>query len=53
VFVATCAAFYLCLGSFAAKMLHGWPAAARAVTRASGAAMIVVGALLLADRLIG
>jgi threonine/homoserine/homoserine lactone efflux protein len=46
------AVFYLCLGSFARKILHTRPAAARAVTRISGAAMIVIGALLLAERLI-
>ena len=52
VFTLTCAVFYLCLGSFARKTLHARPAAARAVTRFSGAAMIVIGALLLAERLI-
>lgn len=51
VFVVTCAVFYLSLGSFARKVLHARPAAARAVTRFSGAAMIVIGALLLAERL--
>jgi hypothetical protein len=52
VFMFTCAAFYFCLGSFARKILHARPAAARAVTRFSGAAMMVIGALLLIDRLI-
>lgn len=52
VFMFTCAAFYFCLGSFARKILHARPAAARAVTRFSGAAMIIIGALLLIDRLI-
>ena len=52
VFIMTCAVFYLCLGSFARKILHARPAAARGVTRFSGAAMIVIGALLLAERLI-
>jgi len=51
VFVASCAVFYLCLGSFARRILRSRPAAARALTRFSGAAMIVIGALLLADRL--
>ncbi len=51
VFVASCAVFYLCLGSFARRILGSRPAAARAITRFSGAAMIVIGALLLADRL--
>jgi len=52
VFMLTCAAFYFCLGSFARKILHARPAAARAVTRFSGAAMIVIGALLLIDRVL-
>jgi threonine/homoserine/homoserine lactone efflux protein len=52
VFMFTCAVFYFCLGSFARKILHARPAAARAVTRFSGAAMIIIGALLLIDRLI-
>lgn len=52
VFILTCAAFYLGLGSCARKVLHAQQAAARAVTRFSGAAMIVIGALLLAERLI-
>jgi len=52
VFMVTCAAFYLGLGSFAGKVLHARPGAAGAVTRLSGAAMIVIGALLLAERLI-
>jgi threonine/homoserine/homoserine lactone efflux protein len=52
VFVASCAAFYLCLGSFARRILLSRPAAARVITRFSGAAMIVIGALLLAERLV-
>jgi threonine/homoserine/homoserine lactone efflux protein len=52
VFVLTCAVFYLCLGSFARSVLRARPAAALAVTRFSGAAMVVIGALLLAERLI-
>jgi threonine/homoserine/homoserine lactone efflux protein len=51
-FTLTCAVFYLCLGSFARKFLHVRPAAARAVSRFCGAAMVVIGALLLAERLI-
>ena len=47
VFAATCGAFYLGLGSAARKILAARPAAARAVTRFSGAAMVVIGALLL------
>jgi threonine/homoserine/homoserine lactone efflux protein len=52
VFMLTCAVFYLCLGSFARMILHSRPAAARAIIRFSGAAMVVIGALLLAERLI-
>jgi threonine/homoserine/homoserine lactone efflux protein len=48
----TCAVFYLCLGSFARKILRARPAAARAVSRFSGAAMIVIGALLMGECLI-
>jgi len=51
-FTLTCAVFYLCLGSSARKILHARPAAARVLTRFSGAAMIVIGAVLLAERLI-
>jgi threonine/homoserine/homoserine lactone efflux protein len=47
VFAASCGAFYLGLGSVARKILAARPAAARAVTRFSGAAMVVIGALLL------
>jgi threonine/homoserine/homoserine lactone efflux protein len=52
VFMLTCAVFYLCLGSFARKTLPSRPTAAHAVTRFSGAAMIVIGALLLVERLV-
>jgi threonine/homoserine/homoserine lactone efflux protein len=51
VFTLTCAAFYLMLGSLARTILHTLPAAARAVSRLSGAGMVVVGALLIVDRL--
>jgi len=47
-FAATCGAFYLGLGSAASKILAARPAAARTVTRFSGAAMVAIGALLLA-----
>jgi len=52
VFTLTCAAFYLCIGSFAGKILRARPGAARVITRFSGTAMIVIGALLLAERLL-
>ena len=51
IFIFTCAVFYFCLGSVARKILYARPAAARAVTRLSGAAMVIIGALLLIDRL--
>jgi threonine/homoserine/homoserine lactone efflux protein len=50
VFVVSCGAFYLGLGSAARRVLAARPAAARGVTRFSGAAMVVIGALLLAVR---
>ena len=50
VFTLTCGTFYLVLGSFARAILIPRPWAARVVTRVSGAAMIVIGALLLAER---
>jgi threonine/homoserine/homoserine lactone efflux protein len=52
IFMASCGAFYLCLGSLAGKILHARPAAARVITRISATAMIVIGALLLAERLL-
>jgi threonine/homoserine/homoserine lactone efflux protein len=52
VFMLTCAVFYLCLGSFARRVLQARPLAAVIVTRLSGAAMVVVGTLLLIDRFI-
>ncbi len=53
VFTLTCAIFYLSMGSFARKILNARPAVARVVTRFSGAAMIIIGVLLLAERLLG
>jgi len=52
VFTLTCAAFYLCMGSLAGQVLRARPGAARVITRFSGTAMIVIGVLLLADRLL-
>ena len=52
VFTLTCAAFYLCIGSFASRILRARPGAARVITWFSGTAMIVIGALLLAERLL-
>jgi threonine/homoserine/homoserine lactone efflux protein len=53
VFTLSCALFYLGLGSSARKVLHTRPRAAAALSRLSGAAMFVIGALLLAERLLG
>jgi threonine/homoserine/homoserine lactone efflux protein len=53
VFTLSCAAFYLCIGTFAGKILRARPGAARAITRFAGTAMIVIGTLLLAERLLG
>jgi len=50
-FTLTCAVFYACLGLFARTILHARPTTARAVSRFSGAAMVVIGALLMAERL--
>jgi threonine/homoserine/homoserine lactone efflux protein len=52
VFTLTCAVFYLGMGSFARRILDGRPVAARAVSSLSGAAMIFLGLLLLAEHLI-
>ncbi|MFE3636872.1 LysE family translocator [Streptomyces sp. NPDC059168] len=49
--MACCAAVYLTVGALARFLLAARPAAARAVTRTSGAAMLGVGALLLVERL--
>ncbi len=52
VFTVSCVAFYLGLGLTAGTVLHTRPAAARAVSRLSGAAMVAVGGLLIAERLL-
>jgi threonine/homoserine/homoserine lactone efflux protein len=51
VFTLSCAAFYLTLGGFAQSVLHARPGAARTVSRVAGASMIVVGVLLIIERL--
>ncbi|WP_255950848.1 LysE family translocator [Streptomyces odontomachi] len=51
VHTANCAVVYTGVGATARRVLRARPAIARAVTRCSGAAMIVIGALLLAERL--
>lgn len=52
VFTLSCALFYLALGSSARRVLRTRPRAAAALSRLSGAAMFVIGALLLAERLV-
>ncbi|MFE1308980.1 LysE family translocator [Streptomyces sp. NPDC058755] len=49
--MACCAAVYLSVGATARILLAARPAAARAVTRTSGAAMLGIGAFLLVERL--
>jgi threonine/homoserine/homoserine lactone efflux protein len=51
VFTLSCGVFYLCLGFLAQKVLHGRPGAQRLATRVAGAAMAVIGAVLLTGRL--
>ncbi|MFF1655481.1 LysE family translocator [Streptomyces sp. NPDC058249] len=51
VHMANCAAVYLTVGVLARAVLHARPAAARAVTRTSGAAMLGIGGFLLVERL--
>jgi threonine/homoserine/homoserine lactone efflux protein len=52
VHIANCGVVYTGVGTAARRVLRTRPAAARAVTRFAGAAMIVVAALLLAERLL-
>ncbi|MCL6300764.1 LysE family translocator [Streptomyces kronopolitis] len=51
--MAACAVVYLSVGVLARTVLRTRPAAARAVTRVSGAMMIVIGGFLLVERLTG
>ncbi|MEV6566007.1 LysE family translocator [Streptomyces kronopolitis] len=51
--MAACAVVYLSVGVLARTVLTTRPAAARAVTRVSGAMMIVIGGFLLVERLAG
>ena len=52
VHVTSCAVVYTGVGTGARRVLRARPAAARAVTRFSGAAMIVIGVVLLGESLI-
>ncbi|MEV0603275.1 LysE family translocator [Streptomyces sp. NPDC050315] len=51
VHMANCGAVYTGVGVLARTVLRARPVVARAVTRVSGAAMIVIGAFLLVERL--
>jgi threonine/homoserine/homoserine lactone efflux protein len=51
VFTLTCAVFYSILGTFARAVLHTRPSASAIVTGFAGVGMIVVGALLIGERL--
>ncbi|MEU2744879.1 LysE family translocator [Streptomyces collinus] len=51
--MTACAVVYLTVGVLARTVLRTRPAAARAVTRVSGAMMIVIGGFLLVERLAG
>jgi threonine/homoserine/homoserine lactone efflux protein len=51
VFTATCALFYLGMGSLIRRILAARPGVAQAISRVSGAAMIVIGLFLLVERL--
>ena len=53
VHVASCAVVYAGVGTGARRVLRARPTAARAVTRFSGTAMIVIGVVLLAEQLVG
>jgi threonine/homoserine/homoserine lactone efflux protein len=51
VFTLTCAIVYLCVGACARTLLQARHSTARVLTRLSGASMILIGLLLLGERL--
>lgn len=51
-FVGTCAMVYPCVGVGAQALLRARPAVSRVVSRVSGVSMILVGALLVVERLV-
>jgi threonine/homoserine/homoserine lactone efflux protein len=51
VFTLSCAAFYLALGTFARTVLNGRPRFAQRVSRVAGGAMVVIGLLLVFERI--
>ena len=52
VHVANCAVVYLAVGVGARTVLRARPAAARWVTRLSGAAMVIIGVILIGERIL-
>jgi threonine/homoserine/homoserine lactone efflux protein len=52
VFTLTCAVFYLGLGTVARTVLLERPRGARIMNRVSGAGMVVIGTLLIVDRIL-
>jgi threonine/homoserine/homoserine lactone efflux protein len=50
-FTATCAVVYLCVGACAQRLLQASPSASRIVSRVSGASMVVIGIVLLVERI--
>jgi threonine/homoserine/homoserine lactone efflux protein len=51
--VASCAVVYTGVGTASRRVVRARPSTARTVTRFSGAAMILIGVVLLAEQLIG
>lgn len=51
VHVASCAVIYTAVGAGARRVLRARPTAARTVSRVSGAAMVVIGVLLLIEQI--
>lgn len=51
--LASCAVIYTAVGAGARRVLRARPAAARAVTRFSGAAMVIIGVSLLVEQVTG
>ena len=53
VFIVTCIAVYVSLGTFAEKVLSSRPSAARLLSRISGLGMLTIGGLLVLERIVG
>jgi threonine/homoserine/homoserine lactone efflux protein len=52
-FTATCGGFYCALGTFARRVLRARAGTGQTLSRVSGAVMVVIGVLLVAERLLG